>query len=425
MYGLSAADEDIQARARAFADELIPFEVEAELSGGLPDDVTAAHRKRAIELGLFATNLPRELGGGGCGTLQQVLVQEQAGRVTNALGWVAATPPSWFPPVATEDQLSRYLLPTIRGEREECYAITEEGAGSDVDAIEATARRDGDAWVLNGVKWHVTSYNTADHCFFQAKKTGEQDRASSFHSALRPERLPDEATGMRPDETTGMKEARSDSAGGEHLLFLVDLPSPGVSVVRTPAYSHTITHQHPIVAFTDVRVPAANLVGAEGDGMRYSREWFRFERLMVAARCTGAAERLVAEMSAFAASRVAGGGPIASHGLVAGMLADSVTELFAARSLLYETARSIDRDPADTKTAHGQCSMAKLYCSEMAGRVADRAVQVFGGRGYMRENVAERFFRELRVERIWEGTSEIQRMIIARQLTARGVAALA
>jgi acyl-CoA dehydrogenase len=394
MYGLSAADEDIQGRARAFADELIPFEVEAELSGGLPDDVTAAHKKRAIELGLFATNMPRDLGGAEATALQQVLVQEQVGRVTNALGWVAATPPSWFPPVATSDQAERYLKPAVRGEREECYAITEERAGTDVDAIEATARRDGGDWLLNGVKWHVTSFNTADYCFFQAKKTEGPER-------------------VRPD------------AAAEHLLFLVDLPSPGVSVVRTPAYAHTISHHHPIVAFTDVRVPAANLVGAEGDGMLYSREWFRFERLMVAARCVGAAERLVAEMSAFAAARVAGGVPIASHGLVAGMLADSVTELFAARSMLYETARAIDRDPADTKTAHGQCSMIKLYCSEMAGRVADRAVQVFGGRGYMRENVAERFFRELRVERIWEGTSEIQRMIIARQLTTRGVGALA
>ncbi len=394
MYGLSAADEDIRARARAFADELIPFEVQAELAGGLPDDIAAAHKKRAIELGLFATNMPRDLGGGGASTLQQVLVQEQVGRVTNALGWVAATPPSWFPPVATADQVERYLAPTVRGEREECYAITEEGAGTDVDAIEATAYRDGDSWVLNGVKWHVTSYNSADYAFFQAKKIDDAERG-------------------RP------------APGTAHLLFLVDLPSPGVSVVRTPAYTHTISHHHPVVAFEDVRVPAANLVGADGDGMLYSREWFRFERLMVAARCTGAAERLVAEMTAFAATRVAGGVPIAGHGLVAGMLADSVTELFAARSMLYETARAIDRDPADTRTAHAQCSMIKLYCSEMAGRVADRAVQVFGGRGYMRENVAERFFRELRVERIWEGTSEIQRMIIARQLTGRGVAALA
>jgi acyl-CoA dehydrogenase len=391
MYGLSDDDLDIQARARAFADELIPFEVQAELSG-LPDDVTRAHAKRARELGLHSTNMPRELGGGGCTTLQQVLVQEQAGRVTNALGWVAATPPSWLPPVATPDQAERYLKPTIRGEREECYAITEEAAGSDVDAIEATARRDGGEWVLNGVKWHVTSFNTADYAFFQAKK--------------------------HYPERTGV------TAHPEHLMFLVDLPSPGVSVVRTPEYSHTISHHHPIVAFEDVRVPAANLVGAEGDGMTYAREWFRFERLMVAARCLGAAERLVAEMTAFATTRRAGGGPISEHGLVAGMLADSITELFAARSLTYETARGIDRG-ADTKISHGQCSMAKLYCSEMAGRVADRAVQVFGGRGYMRENVAERFFRELRVERIWEGTSEIQRMIIARQLTRRGPAALA
>ena len=129
MYGLSGEDLDIQTRARVFADELIPFEVEAELSDGLPDDVTEAHKKRAMELGLHSTNMPKELGGGGCTTLQQVLVQEQMGRVTNALGWVAATPPSWLPPVATPDQVERYLKPTIRGEREECYAITEEGAG--------------------------------------------------------------------------------------------------------------------------------------------------------------------------------------------------------------------------------------------------------------------------------------------------------
>jgi acyl-CoA dehydrogenase len=391
MYGLSDDDLDIQARARAFADELIPYEVQAELDG-LPDYVTKAHAERARELGLHSTNMPKELGGRGCTTLQQVLVQEQMGRVTNALGWVAATPPSWLPPVATPDQVERYLKPTIRGEREECYAITEESAGSDVDAIEATARPDGGEWVLNGVKWHVTSFNTADYCFFQAKK--------------------------HYPERSGVP------VPPEHLMFLVDLPSPGVSVVRTPAYSHTISHHHPIVAFDDVRVPAANLVGGEGDGMTYAREWFRFERLMVAARCLGAAERLVAEMTAFATARRAGGGPIAEHGLVAGMLADSLTELFAARSLTYETARGIDRG-GDTKIAHAQCSMAKLYCSEMAGRVADRAVQVFGGRGYMRENVAERFFRELRVERIWEGTSEIQRMIIARQLTRRGSAALA
>jgi acyl-CoA dehydrogenase len=388
MYGLTESDLQIQARARKFADELIPFETEAELNGGtLPKEVTAGHAARARELGLCAPNLPASLGGGGLTTLQQVLIAEQAGRVTNALGWVASTPPSWLPAVATADQLERYVRPAAAGEREECYAITEEGSGSDVSSLSATARRDGDGYLLNGVKWHVTSFNTADFAFFQAVLDGgEHD--------------------------------------GEHAMFLVDLPSPGVSVVRTPKYSHTISHEHPVVAFTDVRVPAANLVGAEGDGMRFAHEWFRFERLMVAARCVGAAGRLTAEMTAFAAERRAGGRPISEYGLVAGMLADSLTELFAARSLLYETARGIDRG-IDVKVAHAQCSMAKLYCSETAGRVADRAVQVFGGRGYMRENVAERFFRELRVERIWEGTSEVQRDIIARQMVKRGPAALA
>jgi alkylation response protein AidB-like acyl-CoA dehydrogenase len=286
MYGLSEEDLQIQARARGFADELIPFEDEAERADGqLPADVTAAHAKRCRELGLHSTNMPRELGGGGCTSLQQVLVQEQMGRVTNALGWVAATPPSWLPAVATQDQIDRYVRPAVAGEREECYAITEEGAGSDVDAIEATARRDGEDYLLSGVKWHVTSYNSADFAFFQAK-------------------LP----------------------SGDHAMFLVDLPSPGVRVVRTPAYSHTISHHHPIVEFTDVRVPAANLVGAEGDGMDFAYEWFRFERLMVAARCLGAAARLVDEMTAFAAARVVGGQPISEYGLVAGMLADSLTE---------------------------------------------------------------------------------------------------
>ena len=272
---------------------------------------------------------------------------------------------------------------SVRGDAVECYAITEEHAGSDVADLAATARRDGDDYVLDGEKWHVTSYNEATYAFFQARLVGGDH-------------------------------------DGEHAMFFVDLPSPGVRVVRTPAYSHTIGHHHPVVAFEGVRVPASHLVGAEGAGMTFAHEWFRFERLMVAARCLGAAERLVEEASAFAQSRMVGGQPLADYQLVQAMLADSVTELLAARTLVYAVARAID-DGADRKVAHAQCSMAKLYASEMAGRVADRAVQVFGGRGYMRENVAERFYRELRVERIWEGASEVQRVIIAGQLAKRGL----
>jgi acyl-CoA dehydrogenase len=387
MYGLSPADLNLQSTARAFADELIPHEVAAELNRGeLPPGTVDNQRARAISLGLYATNIPTSLGGRGCTTLQQVLVQEQGGRVTNALGWVLATPPGWWVDVASDFQRDRWLLPTVRGEMAECYAITEADAGSDVAGLVATARRDGDSYVLNGEKWHVTSYNDASYVFFQALLI-------------------------------------SGDHAGEHGLFVVDVPTGGMRVVRTPEYSHTIAHHHPIVAFENVRVPSSHLVGGEGDGMSFSHEWFRFERLMVAARCLGAAERLVQEATDFAQSRIIGGEPLLNRQLVQGMLADSLTELFAARSMVYETARSID-EGADRKVAHARCAMVKLYASEMAGRVADRAVQIFGGRGYMRENVAERFTRELRVERIWEGASEIQRVVIADQLAKRGLTAL-
>ena len=383
MHGLTPADLDLQARARAFTDRLIPYEEYAESHAGeLPPGRHAELAAEARDLGLTATNMPTSVGGRGCSTLQVVLVQEQGGRVTNALAWLLTTPPGWWPAVANDHQRETWLLPTVRGEREECYAITEEHAGSDLADLRATALREGGDYVLNGVKWHVTSFNVADYVFFQAVHTG-------------------------------------GGHDGEQALFVVDKDAPGIRVVRTPAYTHTIAHHHPVVAFEDVRVPASHLVGGEGHGMAFAYEWFRFERLMVAARCLGAAERLVDEMSGFAAGRAVGGERLADKQLVQGMLADSLTELFAARSLVYEVARGLD-EGVDPKVAHAQCSMAKLFSSEMAGRVADRAVQVFGGRGYMRENVAERFFRELRVERIWEGASEVQRTIIADQLRKRG-----
>jgi acyl-CoA dehydrogenase len=387
-FPMSDDDREIQARARRFVDEeLIPHEVEAEMNHGeIAPELREKHHRMAIDLGLYAMNMPKELGGTGLTTFQQTLVSEQIGRVTNGLGWCVHTPPAWAPAVVSEHQMRTWIEPDIRGEIHECYAITEEGAGSDVDAIAATARRDGDDYVLNGVKMHVTSYNHASFCFFQAKIVGG------------------------PNE-------------GAHAMFFVDKDTPGVRVVRTPAYTHTYADHHPLVAFEDVRVPAANLIGAEGEGMAFTYEWFRYERLMIAARCCGAAERLIDEATAFAKERVQFGEPIIAFQAIQHMLADSVTELWAARLMTYQLARSIDAG-LDVKLQHAQCSMAKLYASEMAGRVADRAVQIFGGRGYMRENVAERFYREVRVDRIWEGTSEVQRNIIADQLAKRGAQTL-
>ena len=384
-FPMADEDLDIRERARALADELIPFEVEAEMNGGeLPPEVLEKHRQLVRDLGFEAAiNIPKELGGGGFTMFQQVLVEEQMGRVTNALGWIVHTPVGWFPEVASDHQMKTWVIPTIKGELRECYAITEEAAGSDVDGIQATVTRDGDEYVLNGVKWHVTSFNLSDYVFFEGKLT-------------------------------------NGPHAGSHAMLIVDVDNPGIRVARTPAYSHTYAHHHAELAFEDARVPAANLVGAEGDGMQFAYEWFRYERLMIAARSLGAMERLIEEVTAFAKEREAYGHPIFDYQGIQFMLADSVNDLWAARLMTYRTAQGID-EGEDVKVQHAQCSMAKLFASEAAGRVADRAVQIFGGRGFMRENVAERFYRELRVDRIWEGTSEIQRVIIADQLAKRGV----
>jgi acyl-CoA dehydrogenase len=374
---------------RFVTEELIPHEVEAEMNGGkLPDDLRNRQRRNAKALGLDALAIPRELGGKGLSCLEQAVIAEQIGRVTNALGWCYHSTPPWMVSAcaASRHQMDFWVLPNIRGEKDECYAITEADAGSDVDAIKATAEREGEHYVLNGEKWHVTGANHSDHFVFQAKIVGGAN-------------------------------------AGSHALFFVDMKAPGVTLVRIPAYSHNYADTHPIYRFDNVRVPAIDRIGEEGAGMDFTYDWFRYERLGIAARCCGAASRLIEEATAFAKDRIAFGKPLAEQQAIQFMLADSVTELWAARLMTYRTAEEIDAG-VDRKVSHAQCAMAKLYASEMANRVADRAVQIFGGRGYMRENVAERFYRELRVDRIWEGTSEIQRLIIANGLYKRGQKAM-
>jgi len=371
-----------QAIAREYADEnLQPHEVEAELSDGkLPDEISKRNKQRAIELGFSEIDVPKSYGGRELAMESQVAIWEQLGRTTNALSWCFSEPQEWMFSACTREQIDNYILPMMRGEKKDCYAITEAGPGSDVSGLEATAVQDGDDYILNGEKWYVTSGNLADFFWFQG-------------------RIPDE---------------------DEDALFLVDKGTPGIEITATPRFSHTYAAHHPTYQFTDVRVSAAQRVGQSGDGMSYTRSWFRHERLMIGARSCGAAARLIEEAMAFANERIVDGAPLSEKQIIQVMLADSVTELYASRLMTYDAARSWDRGD-DLKAQHARCSMVKLYVSEMANRVADRAVQIFGGRGYMRENVAERFFRELRVDRIWEGTSEIQRLIIARSLLKRGL----
>jgi alkylation response protein AidB-like acyl-CoA dehydrogenase len=384
-YPLSPATLEWQRKARAHAEgDLIPHEEYAELHDGeLPPAVAARHKARALELGISRMDAPVAHGGLGLPMLDQAVIWEQLGRVTNALCWAVPEAHAWMFEACSAEQIEAYIKPMMAGKRRECYAITEAEAGSDTDAIATTACRDGDHYVIDGEKWFVTSANKADFLFLQAVVTGE-------------------------------------GRARQQALFFVDFGTPGIEMTDNPLFGHTYSSHHPTYRFNGVRVPVANRIGSAAAGMAFTRSWFRRERLMIAARCCGAAARLIEMGAEFAKTRVVSGHPIAEYQLVQAMLADSMTELWGARLMTYEAAAMQDRG-ADLSVVHTHCSMAKLAASEMANRVADRVVQIFGGRGYLRSNAAQRFYRELRVDRIWEGTSEIQRLIVARSLLKRGV----
>lgn len=387
MYsGMTPSAYSWQKKIRKFVnEELIPWEVHAEMNNGeIPLEIEDKHRKIATTFGLSGMGISKEGGGLNLSMFEQMIIWEQLGRVTNALSWCFSEAQDWMEQNFTSEQKNKYLKPLLNGDKRECYAITEKGAGSDVNgSINSTAELVDDDYIINGEKWYVTSANKADFFFLQAKiHKGENQ--------------------------------------GSHALFILDKNLKGIEHIDTPLFSHTYAHHHSIYKFNNVKVSKNNIIGKEGDGMAFTHSWFRHERLGIAARCCGAAERLIAEATDFAKERESFGDKISNYQSIQNMLADSVTELASTRLLLYEICKAHDAKE-DVKILHAKCSMIKLNASEMANRVADRAVQIFGGRGYMRENVAERYYRELRADRIWEGTSEIQRIIIANSLYKRGL----
>jgi acyl-CoA dehydrogenase len=374
---------DLQERARRFVDELlIPNEELAERSGGeVPDELVRRIRRESIEAGLSGGLHAREHGGQGWTKTEWCLVEEQLGRSTNALSWHI---PGAYNVLAngTPEQIERYLRPALRGELHDAYAVTEAEAGSDPSRIRTTARRGEGGWVIDGEKWFVT-YG---------------DIASVF---------------------IVMANAETDGSA-RPTLFLVDAGLEGIEVVDDPPFTHTYPHGHPTIRFRGVHVEDDAVIGGLGGGEDLQRAWFTEERLGIAARGVGAMWRLIEEATAWALAREQGGSRIMDYQGVSFPLADSAADAAAGRLLTFEVARMTDSG-ADPKLVHAKASMAKLFVSEAAWRCADRCVQIFGGRGYMRTNVAERFLRELRVDRIWEGTTEIQRLIVARALERRGV----
>ena len=378
---LSRADRALQQKARDFTDQvLVPLEDECETNDGLTPESAAAAKQVVLDWDFHAINHAEADGGLGHDLFEQMLIEEQWGRATGAL-WDIPWRPSIPLAAGTEEQKDRFLLPACRGERRDAYAITEEGAGSDPAMVETTARRDGDTWTISGEKWHVTSGDVADFFLLHTHVDGDPAKAT---------------------------------------IFLVDKDSPGVRLVRTPKYMHTFVFEHPIFAFEDVRVGDDRILGEIGRGFELTKDWFVEERLMIGARTVGAATRALELSLDFAKERRQFGRPIVDFQAVEFMLADMAAEIMAAKSMLYRACWQGARGGADRKELHALAGAVKLVCSETAGRVADGAVQIHGGRGYMREQPVERLWRELRVDRIWEGTSEIQRAVIGNELRKRG-----
>jgi len=374
---------DLRDRARRFVDDvLIPNEELAERSGGqIPEELRQHIKREAVEAGLVGGLHAVEHGGQAWSKVEWFLVEEQFGRSTNALSWHIAGAYNVLAS-GTPEQIERYLKPALRGELHDAYAVTEAEAGSDPSGIQTTARKVDGGWVIDGEKWFVTYGDVAAVYIVMA------------NALVDGEKLP--------------------------TLFLVDSGLDGIELVDEPPFTHTYPHGHPTVRFTGVQVGEDAVVGGLGGGDELQRAWFTEERLGIAARGVGSMWRLIDDTMAWAMERKQGGNRILDYQGVSFPLADSAADAAAGRLLTLEVARLADAG-ADPKVVHAKASMAKLFVSEAANRCADRCVQIFGGRGYMRTNVAERFFRELRVDKIWEGTSEIQRLIIARALERRGV----
>jgi alkylation response protein AidB-like acyl-CoA dehydrogenase len=384
-FELTPALKELQARARRFVmEDLIPHEMEVEEKQALPEETQRRLRRRSLEAGLWPMNVPRELGGLGSSVLEQVIAQEEAGHATNGL-WGYVGGPYNALIRCNPEQRRKYLDPAVRNEVEvaAAYAITEPGAGSDTTRLKTTAVRKGDRWVINGEKWFVTS--------------GERAAAIIVHAVTAP---------------------------GEETLFLVDQGTPGMRIKRIPHFMSRTEDGHPEMVFENCEVSDAQVLGGRGGANEVTKAWFREERLHIAARCVGAAQRLLEESRRWAAERETFGSKLYEHQGIGFMIADSATELYAARLMVYKTAWEEDAGRSDVKELHAKASMCKVYASEMANRVADRTVQIFGGRGYCRDYACERLYRDLRVDRIWEGTSEIMRTIILNGVMKRDLSRL-
>ena len=377
---LETRNQLIETIRRFVAERLRPMEAQTADDNLVPDEIVAEMR----DLGLFGLSIPEEFGGLGLSMEEECLVGVELGRTSPAFRSVIGTNvgigSQGLVMFGTDEQKARWLPGVASGEIITSFALTEPEAGSDSAAVQTRAVLDGDAYVLNGSKRFITNAGKA-HLFTVMARTNPDVKGGSGVSAF-----------LVPRDLPGLTVGKSEKKMGQQGAHIHD------------------------VIFENVRVPVENRLGGEGEGFKVAMQVLDRGRLHISSVCVGVAERLIADCVAYANERKQFGKPIAEFQLIQGMIADSKTEALAARALMLETARK--RDAAETVTL--EAAATKYYASEMVGRVADRAVQIFGGAGYVADYGVERLYRDVRIFRIYEGTSQIQQVIIARETLMRG-----
>ena len=358
--------------------ELYPFEDEVDRAGAVPIDLGRQIEQRSISAGLFSANLPQKVGGGGLDYRNMALLEREYGKTSHALhSWIGR--PTELLLACEGDQIEKYLTPCVLGQKRELFALTEPGAGSDVMSMKSNARKDGDDWILNGSKHFISGPIMPDFAIVFA------------------------STGV--DNTSRGPRKRVTA-------FLVDVGIKGFEIsegTRCISYRGYNTFQ---LSFSDVRLGPLQILGKEGEGFDLAEKWLGMNRIWVGASCCGKAERLFKLSSEWAATREQFGKPIGAFQATGFKLADIAVELRAADLLVIDAVERADEGVMENADA----AIVKLFCSEMLNRAADHAVQIYGGMGLMEEMPIQRLWRDSRLERIWDGTSEIQRHIISRSI---------
>ncbi|MEQ9673310.1 MAG: acyl-CoA dehydrogenase family protein [Roseovarius indicus] len=378
-FHVSHENELLLKTVKSFMEaEMFPHEERVDSTGEVPEELGRQIEAKAKELGLYACNLPEEVGGGGLGYDAMHLIEREYGKTSHALHSWAARPTEIL--LACEgEQRETYLLPCVTGEKRELFGLTEPEAGSDVMGMKTNARKDGDDWILNGSKHFISGPCMPDFAIVFAA-TGE-------------------------DETKRGKRKRVTA-------FLVDVGTPGFDCRegnKCVSYRGYKTYQ---LSFDDVRLGTGQILGEEGKGLELSGQWLGMGRIWVGACCCGKAERILEMATDWAASRKQFGQPIGRFQATGFRLADGAMTLRAADLMVADAVERAERGAMEDADA----AMVKVYCSEMLNRIADDAVQIHGGMGLMEELPIQRLWRDSRLERIWDGTSEIQRHIITRSI---------